>query len=101
MKADAVALDPELGVLLTTFFEKMDGDSDGKITKAEAIHYWCSLSASLLFHYCFITVPLLVLPFCFCVCLQLPVPFTPTHKRAHERTSTGTYASTYAHTLSC
>ena len=60
MKADAVALDPELGVLLTTFFEKMDGDSDGKITKAEAIHYWCSLSASLLFHYCFITVPLLL-----------------------------------------
>ena len=38
-KADVV-LKPELEQMLKTFFEKMDIDGDGSVTKEEAIKFW-------------------------------------------------------------
>lgn len=40
IQKDDVSLDPELAAALRTFFDKMDADSDGSVTKEEAIKFW-------------------------------------------------------------
>ena len=40
VKKDDVELKPELVEMLKKFFDKMDSDSDGSVTKEEAIKFW-------------------------------------------------------------
>ena len=40
VKKDDVELKPELAKMLKTFFDKMDIDGDGSVTKDEAIKFW-------------------------------------------------------------
>jgi len=40
VKKEDVALKPELETMLKTFFDKMDIDGDGSVTKEEAVKFW-------------------------------------------------------------